>query len=247
MKLDIINYQFSLYILHQLVNWFLYMKLYFQSPLFICFILFSGIVAGLNPCIISMLPLILSYSNRDNRGLMSYSFFIFGVLSVELISGCIVSIIGYRYYIFSITLPLLSAVLLIFLGLMMLRVLPSSIWNTISFSSRLFYISNIHLRYFLIGVLLTINTLTCTLPIVLTVFNLLLAINNSLTIILYSIIYTFGYICPVLFFCAVIEYVIDVRFFKVFIISKWYTLLGGSFILTSNVFKFLRLMFYSLQ
>lgn len=238
------NYEFSLYIVHQLINRLLYMKLFFYSPFFILFVLFSGCLTAMNPCIVSMLPILSLYLDIDHEKGSNLFFILFGLLFTELFAGSIISAIGYYYYTFLKGLPLLLSFLYIVLGLSILQVFFFDLLK-LSFSSNFFYISNLYLRNFLFGVLLAINTLPCTLPIFLTIFNLLLLSNNFMFLVVYSTLYILGYISPILLFYFLLQNIQNLSLGKMLNISKVYILLGGGFLLSSGLFKFLTIIFYN--
>lgn len=244
-SINIMSYQFSLYILQQFISRLLYMKVYLYSPLFVLFILLSGIIAGLNPCTVSILPLLWSDLALNDKRYIEGLIFVFGLLSMESFIGCLVSIIGYRYYIVSITLPVLSSIFLIFIGLFLLRIVSFNIQSFL-FNSNVSYLSNIYLKNFVLGTIFGINTLPCNLPIFLTVFSILLDFNNFVLLLLYSLIYIVGYILPLLFAYLLSQKIKSFKWFKIFIFSKLYVLLGGSYFLSSGVFEFLKVCFYSL-
>ena len=239
------NYQVSIYLMQQLLSRLLYNKLFIYSPLFFLFILFSGIITSLNPCIISTLPIILTEFNSNHRWFLSSFFFFLGLLSVNLLLGFILLVMGYQYYLITTTLPLVSAVFSILISLFILQILSldfSFNQEKISFV----YFSNIYIKNFGLGVLVSINIVPCTLPIICTIFNLLLAINNMMFLSLYSLVYILGFILPFLFFYFFIQQVQQIKVFKIFTINRFYSLLGGSFLLSSGVYKLLKVLFYNL-
>lgn len=239
MAIDIVNYQFSLYIFQQLVSRLLYIKLYFQSPLFILFIWLSGVITGLSPCIVSTLPLLLLYLGLYNEKKVNLVIFLSGLIVTQLIIICIVSVIGYRYYVLSIALPLLSSVLYIVIGFIILQIFSL---NLIRVSGALSFKSN---KKIVFGSLFVLNTLPCVIPIILTVFNIILQSGNYITISLYIIVYLLGYICPILFLCFIMQQFDFNQVFNFFVINNLYKLLGGFFMLSSGVFKLLKIIFYN--
>ena len=242
MTIDIINYKFSLYIFQQLISRLLYMKLYFQSPLFILFIGLSGIITGFSPCIVSTLPTLLIYLGLYNGKQMNIVFFLLGLIITQAIIMCIFGIIGYRYYALSIALPILSSVLYIVVGFIILQIFNVNITRV---NLRLSFVSDVNIRNLVFGGLLALNTLPCVISIILTILNIILTSSNYVVIFLYSIVYLLGYICPILFLCFLIRQFRSSQAFKFFAINNLYKLLGGFFMLSSGVFKLLKIIFYS--
>lgn len=239
MAIDIVNYQFSLYIFQQLISRLLYIKLYFQSPLFILFIWLSGVITGLSPCIVSTLPILLLYLGLYDDKQVNMVVFLSGLIITQLIIISVVGMIGYRYYILSIALPLLSSVLYIVIGFTILQVFSL---NIIRVNRGFSLKSN---KKIVFGSLLVLNTLPCVVPIILTVFNIILQFSSYITIFLYIIVYLLGYICPILFLCFIIQQFNFSQVSKFFVINSLYKLLGGFFMLSSGVFKLLKIIFYN--
>lgn len=238
------QYQYSLYILQQLTSRLLYTKIYFYSPWFILFILLSGLISGLNPCLISMLPIMSSYLFIDQQTPLNSSIFLLGLLSSELVVGSILSIFGYHYYILSIALPLFSSFLSILLALIILQIVFFNVSLSV-FNSNEFLISNIYIKNFIFGCVFAINTLPCTLPILLTVLAILLKFNNPITVLFYTLLYVLGYIVPLFSVYILLNQIKSLQLFRIFSLGKWYILLGGSVILSSGVFRCLKIFFYS--
>lgn len=237
-----INYQFSLYIFQQFISRLLYIKLYFRNPLFILFIGLSGIITGLSPCIVSIFPMLLVYLGLYDSKQMNQVFFLLGLIMTQLIILCIVSMVGYRYYTLSIVLPLLSSILYILIGLIILQIFSI---NIIKVNLELSFISNISMRNIVFGGLLALNTLPCVIPIVLTVFNIVFTSDNYVVVFLYSIVYLFGYTCPILLLSFIVRQFKSSQLFKFFVVNNLYRLLGGFFMLSSGVFKLLKMIFYN--
>lgn len=241
-----VNYQSSLYILQQLFNRLLYAKIYFYSPIFIFFVFFSGIVTSLNPCMISISPIILTYLNTNNENYLNILFFIIGLLSTEITLLYLASIIGYSYYFLSTVVPLISAILCIVIGLIFLQVLFINIEISVS-NCKLFNFSNMHMKNFGLGILLGLNTATCTFPIMLTILNILLASKDSVMIFLYGLIYMLGYLITIILFYVLFKQMKDAEAFRVSILNRLSILLGGFFLISFGVFKILKVFFYNFK
>lgn len=242
MTIDITNYQFSLYVFQQLTSRLLYMELYSQSPSFILFIWLSGIVTGFSPCIVSNLPMSLFYLGLYENKQVNIVIFVLGLIITQLIIMCIFAIIGYRYYTFSMALPLLSSIFYIIIGFVILQIFSLKI---IGVNLRWPSVSCTNIKNLVFGGLLALNTLPCVMPILLNVFNVLLTYDSYVVIFLYSIVYLLGYVCPILLLCFIVRQFKFSQVFKFFIINNLYKLLGGFFMLSFGVFKLLKIIFYN--
>ena len=237
------NFYPYIFFFQQFTNYMLNVKLYFASPLFIFFLSLSGIITGVNPCVISILPILFTTSNLNNPKPIDIVAFVFGLFVTQLVFCFIFFVIGYRYYIISATVPFLSAISYIIIGLVILQILYINL-GVISLSFDLLNISNGIIKNYILGSLFTLNILPCVLPVMLTVVNVLFFIDNYVLLLGYSLIYCIGYISPIVFFYSIIQKMQTIQVFNVFITGKLYTILGGFFMLSLGVLKLLRILFY---
>lgn len=236
------NYEFSLYIFQQLINRIIYQYLFNQKPLVVLFIFVSGLVTSLNPCVISMLPISFAYINsmriRNHRGIS----FLLGCLLISVSFLFICFIIGYHYYHFFNVLPLLSATIAIYLGLLLLNISPFSIKMQQLDSSDISVFS-LDLKSFFVGCFFTINIFSCSAPISFTIFTFVFASSNYILSVFYSLIYLLGYIFLLI---LLIFFVVYIRIFNIFCFSAIfdvYSLIGGCFMLHLGILKGLEIMF----
>lgn len=237
------NYQSSFYVVQQLVSRLLYINFYSQQPFFIFSIFLSGILTGINPCIVSMFPILLTYSNEIKDKNYNFIFFILGILITQLSFGLFLSFFGYTYFTSLIIWPFLSAILYVFLGLVILQIFYINI-RSFKWTFKIIDISNTNIKAFIFGGLFVISTIPCIFPILLTVLNILFTINNSFLLFVYSLFYFLGYICPIVLFYYIFQQVKKINIFPIFIFGKIYSRLGGFFLMSSGIFNLLRTIFY---
>ena len=242
MNIEAISNELSLYMLQQLLSRLLYTELYLKSPLFVFLIGFSGFISGINPCIISIATISLAYLNfysGKKNYLISLSFGIFSILMLAIL---FCSVFGYYYYIFLISLPFLSAVFAILLGLLILDILNFKIDENVV-ANRFFVFFKLNLHDFFIGCFLAISTLPCIVPIIIALFVVLSSANNYFLISFYICVYLFSYMLPLL-----VVFVVILRFrrLQLFILSLFfslYKLMTGCFMLSWGILKCLEIIF----
>lgn len=226
----------------QLMSRLLYTQLYLKSPFFIFFVGFSGLITGINPCTISILPISLAYFNWHKNQKISLKSLLLGIWITFIIILLVFSILGYRYYIVLIGLPFLSAFFAILLGFLILDIF--SLKTNINIKlDKFFVLFQLNAQNFLLGSFLTVNTLPCVIPILLTLFTILSSANNYLLISFYISIYLFGYMLPLLVLVLV---VLRLRYFQLYLVSfifRFYKLISGCFMLSWGILKCLEIVF----
>lgn len=242
MNIQLIDYEFSLYMFQQLLNRLLYMNLYVYSPFFIFFVLLSGLITALNPCTVSIVPIIFTTINQDFVKKYYFISFFIGLLTVITILLFICSIIGYRYYIIVVSLPFFSSVFSMFIGLFLLKIFTFNISMSIPINNeRLVF--RIIIKNFFLGCLLAINILPCCIPMLLTLLNLLSSSNNYILISFYCLIYLLGYILPLCLFILIILRISFIKSIVIFSTINIYAYISGCLMLGWGILKFLEIVF----
>nr|YP_009396939.1 thiol:disulfide interchange protein [Spyridia filamentosa]ARW66125.1 thiol:disulfide interchange protein [Spyridia filamentosa] len=230
----------NFYYIQQQIYTFFYLRIDNFNPLLLCVVFFTGALTALNPCFLSILPLSVSYSlNQQIDKRFNNNFFILGIVTIYIALTFLIHLLQIQYTYFLSLLPLVSSVLLIFLGLNFLNIfnysqlLPISLLQ--SFSS--FLPRNLLLNNYLAGCLLGCNALPCSTPLTIVIILLLSHSSNLIFKLLYFFSYTTGLIVSIFFIInTVINYLMKYSIYRVW---NFIVPLTGFFVLTSGFVAFL--------
>nr|YP_010336791.1 cytochrome c biogenesis protein transmembrane region [Stylonema alsidii]UNJ15197.1 cytochrome c biogenesis protein transmembrane region [Stylonema alsidii] len=189
-------------------NFFLSNNFFFQVPI----ILLGGMMNSLNPCSISIIPVIL-YSLQDTiiyKKYLKWGMFTLGVYTSFLLFFIIhLQINTYLSTIFIIQ-SLFTIILFIVLGLMNLEIFPMVLnFNPINLVNNISKEQYLSIAYFL-GLYLGINLSACTTPILFSFLTWLNSQNNVYKEIYSGAIYSLGYTSPFLLMLTIFEDLITV-------------------------------------
>ena len=242
MNIDAMSSELSVYMLQQLLNRLLYTELYLKSPLLVFLIGFIGLISGVNPCIISIAPISLAYLNFHRSKKHYLISLLVGIFSVLMLVVLFCSVFGYRYYTFLVSLPFLSAVFAILLGLLVLDILSFRVNDSIITNTFLvFFQLNSH--SFFLGCFLAISTLPCIIPILIALFVLLSSANNYFLISFYIGVYLLGYMLPLLILFVIVLRFRYLQFVLLSLFFSFYKLVSGCFMLSWGILKCLEVIF----
>lgn len=192
------------HILHIIIiNLFLSQNFFFQVPI----ILFGGMLNSLNPCSISIIPVII-YSLQDTviyKKYLKWGMFTLGVYTSFLLFFIVhLQINTYLSTILTIQ-SLFTITLFIVLGLMNLEILPIILnFNPINLVTDISKEQYLSIAYFL-GLSLGISISACTTPILFSFLTWLNSQNNIYKEIYSGAIYTLGYTSPFLLMLTIFE------------------------------------------
>ncbi len=203
------------YTLQQNTNNFLFEQLNHITLLSFLTIFFGGILTSFNPCMISSIPLAIVAINKKSQLNLLSIFFILGLLTSLLIISCLAMIARTTYSFLQYSFPFFQPLLIIAIGF--------SILNLININLP-FYPQNRRLNQsilslieiYIIGISIGINISPCATPILMTVFIWITTTNNIGTGILFLLIYTSGYLIPIIVSIISIHQFIELKSVNLF-------------------------------
>jgi cytochrome c-type biogenesis protein len=161
-------------------------------------ILLAGIFTGLNPCTISILPIYLSYiNNNSNNTSVSIIKFSIGIITSITVIQVVSIVLGKSQVVNSNLLEQVTGILSVTLGLYYLNLLPN-IQLKQNRISEVYIKSVFELSPYLNGLVFGISLTSCSTPIIITFSLWIIQNQNIITTIICIIIYTLGYIIPIL-------------------------------------------------
>lgn len=238
MSFEYAQFELSLYVFQQFISRSLYVNFYLKHPLFFLLLFLSGILTSLNPCMLSMLPVSLSYiSSSSNLGQSS---FFLGLSSSSVLFLIFFTILSYKYHSFFIGLSGIFSCITVLVGLYLLNILQLKLELNLPALS---VMSNIYFRNYLWGFFVGINTLPCSMPILLTLLLVLSSSCDYILISFYTVIYVAGHIFP-LFLLALLIVRFRIISSKLFYrASGTIVSLGGCTVLGFGVLRLLEKIF----
>lgn len=232
-----------IYNIQHLVNSFTLYQLNHLSVTSLSFIFLSGLFTSLSPCVISILPVCILYIAGENQQLnqtnKAKNLFLFclGIISSFITLGVITTLMAKTYSQLFNGIPLISSLVIIYMGFNLLNLLP--LYNPkLNSTSRS---NNYNIKMYLSGVGIGFAISSCSTPVFIT---LLVWINSTQKIfagLIFILIYSIGYIFPI-----IIGSIFSSQVFKISSYSFWSSLWSpftgtvllsaGTFSLFSNVF-----------
>nr|YP_009397368.1 thiol:disulfide interchange protein [Dasyclonium flaccidum]ARW66554.1 thiol:disulfide interchange protein [Dasyclonium flaccidum] len=229
------NYD-SFYILEQKLYKFLYfsdnsLNFTVLIVLFIC-----GAFTSLNPCLISIFPLALSYISGYSK-FINKNIFITGLMTSFVLMVILTHIINFYSIINAI--PIISSILLFLVSLNLLQIIDFTFINNLFFSKSIFVKNyNILLENYLVGFFIGLNIAPCNTSITFLVTFWITHSIKYINSIIYLIIYLLGCFIPLLFFLN-----IKFNYKKIYLIPIVLDLLlplSGSFILVNSLLSIMK-------
>nr|YP_009293707.1 cytochrome c biogenesis protein transmembrane region [Rhodymenia pseudopalmata]AOM64389.1 cytochrome c biogenesis protein transmembrane region [Rhodymenia pseudopalmata] len=209
--------------------------------LLMCFIIFaSGILTSLNPCLISVLPVMFAYISADQNKNTDKAYTIVGLLTSFLSIVILGSFFTQGYHAIFNRIPYFESIGLIIIGLNLLDICkPTLLLPNIVFDSRIFLYKKI--KNYSIGVILGLVSLPCSTPVLITIVLWISSSSKFILNIIYLGIYTIGYITPIIALFN-LNFVYDnitcIKSIRGAIVP-----IGGCFILGSGILSFLKIIF----
>nr|YP_009398606.1 thiol:disulfide interchange protein [Kuetzingia canaliculata]ARW67792.1 thiol:disulfide interchange protein [Kuetzingia canaliculata] len=208
------------------------------SSIFIFF--FLGITTILTPCLISVIPLILSYLNSEDSYKIHRSLFIVGLMS----SLIFVIFFGHLLNISLLirNLPILSYIIFILISLNLMRILDLSFFLNFIYSIFSFIRQDdLNTKSYFMGLLIGISSMPCNTSIIFLVTTWLGNISNNLLLLLYLSCYLSGCFLPLI---IILNGGFNYKNNSIFS-SMWNLLisLSGSFMFILSFLSLLRIFF----
>nr|YP_009295570.1 cytochrome c biogenesis protein transmembrane region [Mastocarpus papillatus]AOL58054.1 cytochrome c biogenesis protein transmembrane region [Mastocarpus papillatus] len=222
--------EIQVYYIQQVIYPFLSSELDNTKIYTFIFLFISGLLTSLNPCFISITPIIISYINDNQQKYI----FIIGLFS-SMVSIISLSLVINTYNRRLLNIPIFTSGLIIIIGLNLLEILNFNLLQ-VSLLNVKTNISN-----FLIGFIFGLSSFSCSTPVI---TGILLKIYNNGNIfleIIYLLCYILGYIMSVIILLET-----AINYSKIKVISQmWNSIMpiSGSFILGMGIFSFLEYIF----
>nr|YP_010986060.1 thiol:disulfide interchange protein [Polyopes affinis]WOL36978.1 thiol:disulfide interchange protein [Polyopes affinis] len=232
----------KLYYLQQQLSLLISLRLSNFTPFTFLVLWVSGILTSLNPCLLSVLPLSISYlyGNRSSIKLKNKIMFLVGVISSLICLILTTSLVSQQYYSLISKLPLLSSIFIVILGLNLLQIIH--FYDFFPNFNNSYYPSSIQLlQNYFIGLVLGLSSIPCSTPIILVILTWLLNAKQLFLGSIYLCIYCIGYLSPLVLF---VNWIINWNFIPNIIRSWNYIIpISGSCILGFGIFSFLNKVF----
>nr|QCI08707.1 Thiol:disulfide interchange protein [Sphondylothamnion multifidum] len=209
----------------------------------VCIVILFGIFTSLTPCFISIIPLSLAYVSSFNKDYMSKNIFILGITSSTLLIMLLINIFNYQYIKYIDSLPVISCLILCFIGLNFLQIIDLFRANTF-FTKYLNSWNNsnsIQLYNYLTGCIVGLSALPCSSSIIFIVSFWLLNSINLMLSLTYLFFYSFGYLISMFFIFNIVF-----NYTKISVIASiwdYFIPISGFMILTISLLNLLEKLF----
>nr|YP_009027648.1 hypothetical protein 240 [Neoporphyra perforata]AGV01119.1 hypothetical protein 240 [Neoporphyra perforata]AHB35350.1 hypothetical protein 240 [Neoporphyra perforata]AIA19513.1 hypothetical protein [Neoporphyra perforata]AIA19722.1 hypothetical protein [Neoporphyra perforata]AIA19931.1 hypothetical protein [Neoporphyra perforata] len=238
MKLDLFIYNSQ-----HLINSITLYQLNHLNVTSFSFVFLSGLFTSLSPCIISILPICILYISGENQKLKSINkiknlfIFCFGTISSFVTLGIVATLLAKTYSQFFNGIPIISAIIIIYMGLNLLNIVPleSPNFNSV-FTSNKYYI-----KMYLSGVGVGIAISSCSTPIFITLLIWINSIQKIFIGLLFIVIYSIGYTFPIIIGSIFSSNFLEFKYF-----SFWNNLwapFSGTVLLSAGTFSLLASVF----
>ena len=200
----------------------------------------AGIVTSLNPCMLSIIPLSISYLTSTSSNNYNKLYFFLGLLTSFLLFFFFSITLNKKYFIVSHVFPILSYLAITIIGLNLLQIINSPIWliNLSILPSQ--YIQN-NMRNYIIGITLGCSSFPCSTSLLVTISLWLSYASDYITSIMYIAIYLFGTISPILLLINLtFSYI---RLLNISLILSNIVMISGCFFVGTGIFFLLGTMF----
>nr|YP_009509185.1 thiol:disulfide interchange protein [Gracilaria vermiculophylla]AXI96835.1 thiol:disulfide interchange protein [Gracilaria vermiculophylla]QXU75049.1 thiol:disulfide interchange protein [Gracilaria vermiculophylla]WDZ67942.1 thiol:disulfide interchange protein [Gracilaria vermiculophylla] len=233
--------EYQLYYIEQKLYNLIGLQIDSANPTIFLLLILSGLLTSMNPCLISIIPISISYIYTEKLENKNKQIFILGILTSTILSIIIFELVSKKYeYLFHI-FPVLSYTILIIVSLNLLQILELNN-NFLKINKFLKKISSTTLSYnYITGLMIGISSSSCTTPILLIILLWISSCKSWLLGSIYSITYLFSYTLPL--------YLIINNNFQYKTINQWssiwnnFSLIGGSIMLGYSIFSFLNTIF----
>ncbi len=175
-----------------------------------------GIITSLNPCFLSILPIMIAYIKSSQNLKNSNLIFILGLITTLLFTSILINILNTKYMHYLYNIPILASIILLFVSLNMLQIINISGFNIGLFRifNSLNNINNNYIYKYLSGCLIGLSNLPCSSSIIFIVFFWLSHINNFLYWFLYFMSYILGYTIALFFILNIAIQYINISIIK---------------------------------
>lgn len=197
MTLENISLEIYAYSIQNQFNNWIYIQINSAKNIKYIILFFGGLLTGLNPCLISIVPFSFAYNNSQINRNINKTYLALGISSSLPIIIILVSLLSYKYHLFLNKLPMIISFFTVIAGLFLLNIVPSNIGSNINQLNKL---STVHtyIKDYIIGFFLGLNITPCSSPALITVLLPVYYSNKYINSAVYIIIYLIGYILPLI-------------------------------------------------
>ena len=225
----------NFYYLDQYISRLLSLEINKLTPITLFIIIISGFFTSFNPCFISLIPLSISSVSTTTNNFNKTFFFILGLIISLFVVITTTYYISYKYFWIIKTLPIISSILIIILGLYSLKIiniyiLPKQLQNLIE-------TNNNNSANMFIGSIIGLTSTPCSTPILATILLWISSTSNFLTGFIYIVFYLVGIIIPLIVILFLINTYKSVNLFNK--IWYYYVEFSGSILLGIGILSLL--------
>nr|YP_009244550.1 cytochrome c biogenesis protein transmembrane region [Agarophyton chilense]AMK96792.1 cytochrome c biogenesis protein transmembrane region [Agarophyton chilense]ASP44687.1 thiol:disulfide interchange protein [Agarophyton chilense]UAD84278.1 thiol:disulfide interchange protein [Agarophyton chilense] len=236
--LHMLDYQF--YDLEQNLYNILGSQINSAHPTIFIVLIVSGLLTSINPCLISIIPISVSYIYSEKLTNKNKHIFLLGILTSTIASLLLFELLRKQYEYISHIFPVLSYMTIIIISLNLLQILELNT-NLLTINKLLKQLSlTPSLNNYITGLIIGVSSSTCTAPILLIILLWVSSCKSWVLGIAYMCTYLFSYIFPI--------YLIINSSYNYQQIKKWpiiwnnITLFSGCIMLGYSVFAFLNIL-----
>nr|QCI07624.1 Thiol:disulfide interchange protein [Nitophyllum punctatum] len=234
------NFEIFTYGIEQNIAYLLSLNIKFFSPTILILLLLSGILTSMNPCLISILPISMSYINSRKLVGASKILFVIGLFTSISLVIIFIRFLSLQYFLYFINIPLISFCVLLILSLNLLQILDiSALFSWMQINSS--YNIDLKIESYLIGFFIGLSSLPCSTSIMF-IINFWLSRSFDLFVsIIYFFCYLLGCLCP-----FIIIFNIEFNSSQVYFISYIWNLIvpiSGAFILMISLLSLMEKIF----
>jgi len=230
----VINLADTLYFWEQWANQWVTQELQHLTPVSLGLVLGAGVVTSLNPCVLSLLPVTIACLGAEQgSGWRRASWFTLGLATTLTALGMGAALLGRVYGQWGSGLSLLVAGMAIWMGLVLLEVLPLPMWAVPSGAGW----GRGGWRSYGLGLTFGLGASPCSTPVLATLLAWVASTGNVLLGFGLLLAYTLGYTLPIWVagtFTATVRQWLRLR-----PISRWFPLVSGVILLVFGVYTLL--------
>nr|YP_009237462.1 hypothetical protein [Wildemania schizophylla]AKS28509.1 hypothetical protein [Wildemania schizophylla] len=236
MKIDLLIYNTQ-----HLINSVTLYQLNHMNATSFSFIFIAGLFTSLSPCVLSILPVCILFISGENQKLSQANkitnlfLFCLGIISSFIALGIITTLMAKTYSKFFSGIPVISSLVIIYMGFNLLNLVPVS---TLNISTK-HHNGNYNIKMYLSGLGIGLAISSCTTPIFVTLLVWISSTQKIFTGLVFILVYSIGYIFPIV--------IGSIFSSQVFVINSFWTnlwtpftgtllLSTGTFSLFSNIF-----------
>jgi cytochrome c-type biogenesis protein len=232
--LTVINLADTLYFWEQWANQWVTQELQHLTPVSLGLVLGAGVVTSLNPCVLSLLPVTVACLGAEQGGgWRRASWFTLGLATTLTALGMGAALLGRVYGQWGSGLSLLVAGVAIWMGLVLLEVLPLPMWAVPSGTGW----GQGGWRSYGLGLTFGLGASPCSTPVLASLLAWVASTGNVLLGFGLLLAYTLGYTLPIWVagtFTATVRQWLRLR-----PISRWFPLISGVILLVFGVYTLL--------